>query len=77
MIIHPYNMEAIDWFDSMAFLLTDIPTRRIENLDNWQEWARNLTNSPDLLGQNTPNPYTFNDWREWAMRLFVTIEFGG
>jgi len=40
---------------------------------DWKTWGRSLLQTlPD-----GPNVDEFEDWREWAMRLNSTEEFGG
>lgn len=39
--------------------------------DGWREWGSQLLMNPQLAA--IPEPYGFNDWREWARRLLETI----
>lgn len=79
MIIYPTaEMDVIEWTDRMAFLVGELtPILKLEDPENWREWAENLIGEPDLLGQEAPDPRNFDNWREWAMRLFQTEDFTG
>jgi hypothetical protein len=78
MIIHPEYMNVMDWADVMNLLVDrETPVEKLDHPDNWQRWAMNLVGEPDLIGQNAPDPYAFDDWREWAMRFFSTVELTG
>ena len=76
MILNPYYMDVIEWTDKLA-LFPDIgngTTQKLEDPARWQEWAANLIGDPDDIGWDTPNPYDFDDWREWAAAFFLTQE---
>lgn len=76
MILNPYYMNVIEWADSLN-RFQEIGTgtaEKLEDPENWQEWAMNLVGDPDLIGQDAPVPYDFDDWREWASLFFLTQE---
>jgi len=35
----------------------------------WQEWAAFVVSTPSFAKVSAPNPYDFQDWREWARRI--------
>jgi hypothetical protein len=74
MTINPQGMTVIEWTDAMAFLLNGSPpTQKLLDPTDWKTWGRSLLQTlPD-----GPNVDEFEDWREWAMRLNSTEEFGG
>ncbi len=78
MIIHPQQLNAAGWADSMAYLLSGgTPIMKLEDPEKWREWALNLSGQPNFIGQNVPNPHAFESWRDWAERLFETVELEG
>lgn len=81
MIIHPapFGDDVVTWADRMSFLIQDqVPQFiRLDNPDDWREWAMCLVGAQDQLGQDAPDPYFFDTWQEWAERLFITAEFAG
>ena len=77
-MIDPRHMSVIEWTDSMAFLLGGgVNILKLEDPEDWRQWAQNLIGEPDLVGHNAPDPSMFDDWREWAMRLNSTVELAG
>lgn len=79
MILYPtQDMTVIEWADQMAFFIGSVtPYERLDDPEKWQDWAAKYIGEPTELGQEMPNPYQFDDWREWAERLFYTIDFEG
>lgn len=67
------------WADQMSFLIqADVPQFIIHQPgDDWREWAMCVVGGQDRLGQDSPNPYQFATWQEWAQRLFETQAFTG
>lgn len=68
----------MEWSDRMNLILD--PLRLAEKFlpgDNWQDWASEVIDSPNLEGQNAPNPYQFRDWKEWAMRFNQVVDLPG
>ena len=78
MNIDPRGMTVIEWTDRMWIMLDKVTlVERLDNPDEWQDWAEGLSDSPSLEGQNIPDPYAFDDWREWAMRYNQVVELPG
>ena len=87
MIIHPrgFGDDFMAWADQMSFLIQeDVPQflkfdAAIDSQDPnaWREWAMCIVGGQDRLGQDSPNPYQFDTWQEWAERLFETQDFSG
>jgi hypothetical protein len=75
-ILNPNYMGVIEWTDQMAkfTLIGNSTTQKLVDPDNWQDWAMNLVGDPDDIGQDAPNPYDFEDWRDWAELFFLTQE---
>ena len=86
-VINPTGFtNVIEWADFMSGALgffTDPETgadeqfERLDNPDNWQSWAMGVFGGVDALGQDVPDPYAYDDWREWAERMFATTNFTG
>lgn len=79
MILIPTGMTVIEWTDAMSLLIRQDNTSsmKLEDPERWRDWASNVNGEPDLVGQNTPDPYQFEDWRDWAMRFNQTVELPG
>lgn len=68
-ITRPQMMELRDWADQMMLDLDSFGALgRLEDAAAWQDWAMQFLNNT-TLGRNLPNPYAFNDWRDWAERF--------
>lgn len=80
MIINPTGFtDVITWTDFMAPLINRRAgvVRRLDNADDWQQWAAQIFRGSTAFGQTAPDPYAYDDWRDWATRLFATIDFEG
>lgn len=49
------------------------PTKLMDET-KWQDWAVQFFNYGVLPGDAPPNPYMFDDWREWAERFCDALE---
>lgn len=68
--IDPRYCTVQEWTDSMTFPLIDkVKAPRLDNPDNWKEWALTVVQSAKISSFNPPDPRMFDDWREWAFRL--------
>lgn len=80
-----FNGDFVAWADRMSPLIqNDVPQFAImqpvmdaDDPNAWREWALCVVGGQDRLGQDSPNPYEFDDWEDWAMRLFQTQDFAG
>ena len=84
MIINPRGFTQFrDWADQMSNIIqNEVPQFQIilpwqADEDVWRDWAMCIVGGQDRLGQDSPNPWEFDDWREWAERLFETQDFEG
>lgn len=76
MTIDPYGIDVVSWTDFMSFELVDtvVVVMKLENPEDWQEWARNVLESPELSELNVPSPEYFSDWREWVVEFNKAYE---
>lgn len=74
-MINPQGLALKDWTDSL--ILTFGSTWSSERLDDeasWQDWATGFIRAPLFAQRDVPDPYQFDDWREWAMRVYPMLE---
>ncbi len=86
-IIRPDGFaNVIEWADFMSGALgfftdpvtgSDEQFERLDDPEKWQDWASGVFGGVDALGQDVPDPYAYDDWREWADRMFTTTNFTG
>lgn len=86
-IINPAGFQSVvEWADFMTGQLgfltdpvsgSDEQYERLDDPSKWQDWACGIFGGVDPLGQDSPDPYAYDDWREWAERLFATSNFTG
>lgn len=76
MILNPDYMGVVEWADRLAMFheIGNGTTSKLNDPDKWQAWAMNLIGDPDEIGRDAPNPFQFEDWREWAYAFFLTQE---
>lgn len=89
MIIDPRGFadtEVIQWADRMTGELgffsdeltgSDANYQRLDVAADWQDWAMGVFGGVDALGQDVPDPMDYDNWKEWAMRMFSTSNFMG
>ncbi len=86
-IINPVGFNDVrEWADFMTGALgffsdplcgSDSNFPRLDDPTKWQQWAAGVFGGVDALGQDVPDPYAYDDWREWAERMFATTNFTG
>jgi hypothetical protein len=78
--------EVVQWADRMAGELgffaaivqgSDFNYERLEDPSKWQDWAAGVFGGSDPLGQDVPDPFAFDHWKDWAERMFATTNFTG
>ena len=77
-MINPYGMNLRDWADSV--ILSERYAWSLGRLDDegdWQDWAVGLLRTSPIAQRNPPDPYMFNDWREWAELAYPMLEAQG
>ena len=68
----PVGIGLKDWANCV---ITDfIAFGAFDPLDDetkWQDWATQFLNATNLI-EDFPDPYMYDDWREWAERFVQT-----
>jgi hypothetical protein len=72
-ITSPKYMSLLDWADQMCLDLDQFgAVGRLMQESEWQDWAIQFYNN-SALGRNLPNPYSFDNWNEWAERFSQSL----
>jgi hypothetical protein len=75
MIIDPRGMSIQQWFDAVILDTgSDWAFGKLLD-DDWQEFATGFVRAPPFVQRTLPDPYRFDDWREWAMRTVTMMEY--
>ena len=70
MITSPKALSLEDWTNQVAFDLDyKVPACRLVNGD-WQSWGVQYI----TIFNQIPNPYYFDDWREWGERFYEVLQ---
>lgn len=73
-MIDPRFIALSDWAAQMSIDLEGFGTvPRLDNPDNWQDWAQRVISANPGLQFAAPDPRDFTDWREWAARFLSAI----
>lgn len=74
-MINPVGLTLPEWADAVILSL-DIswPMGRLDAGDDWQTWAAGFVRAPDIAQRALPDPYQFDDWRDWAERAAPMLE---
>jgi hypothetical protein len=71
-------MGLIDWADSVILSVGDAwAFGRLDDENDWQDWATGFLKASPFSTRAAPDPYQFDDWREWAMRVYPMLEGQG
>ena len=77
-MIDPRGMDWQDWASSVILAVGDawsfgVPPSEPE----WRNWSLGLVRASPFTQRTLPDPYQFDDWREWAMRVYPALEGNG
>lgn len=74
-MIDPRGMSLRDWADSVLLAVNDAWTfGRLNDENKWQDWAVGFLRATPFAQRNPPDPYQFDNWRDWAMRVYPMLE---
>ena len=74
-MINPRNMTLTDWADSVILASSDAWSfGKLEDEARWQDWAIGFVRASPFTQQAIPDPYLFEDWRDWAERVYPMLE---
>lgn len=77
-MIDPRGLELTAWADAVILDNGDAyGFGRLDDESQWQNWAVNLYRAQPFAQKTVPDPYQFDDWREWAMRSYTMLEGQG
>jgi hypothetical protein len=77
-MIDPHGMTLLQWADAVILSNGDAWSfGKLEDEADWQDWATGFVRAQPFVQRNPPNPYQFDDWREWAMRAYPMLEGQG
>ncbi len=74
-MISPRGMSLGDWCDSMTYDLESEDNGSVPRLDglDWRGWAVRAIALTTQRQQDAPDPYGFDDWRDWAERFQLSL----
>ena len=71
----PQGLTLQQWFDAvMLITASDWAFGKLIDPRNWQEHAAGFVRAPPYAQRALPDPYQFDDWREWAQRVYPMLE---
>lgn len=74
-MIDPRGMRLQDWADSVILALGDKwAYGTLSSEADWQNWAVGFVRASEFTQRTLPDPFQFDDWREWAMRVYPLLE---
>lgn len=77
-MIDPRGLTLRDWADSVILVVDDAWSfGRLDDENEWQDWATGFLKASPFSTRAAPDPYQFDDWREWAMRVYPMLEGQG
>lgn len=77
-MIDPYGMSLREYADAIVLSAHYAwSLGRLDDEDDWQAWATGLVRASPVTQRVLPDPYQFNDWREWAQLAYPMLEGQG
>lgn len=74
-MIDPRGMTLRDYADSVILTRSDAWTfSRLDDESKWQSWAVELLRARNSGVRLPPDPYQFDNWRDWAERAYTMLE---
>jgi hypothetical protein len=65
--VDPRLFGVVEWADATALTLYDLTAvPRLNRVEDWQEWAKDVCGDPNIAAYEPPNPTAYDDWRTWA-----------
>lgn len=66
-----------EWSDYMYPTLEEYGViEQFTHGSDWKSWAAGLLSLNPIVRLAVPQPYAFDDWKEWAMRLIEALDQG-
>jgi hypothetical protein len=78
MIVDPRGMRDVrEWADFIMLPLDQfgVTPRRLDNPDNWKDWAFDLMQAARLESFDVADPRGFDDWVDWASRFNQVVPY--
>lgn len=72
-MVLPELISLLDWADNLQIDFPRGNVPRIDDENEWKDWASELLQIDEFDGYNIPDPHQFSDWREWAQRFIQVI----
>ena len=44
--------------------------------ERWQLWGERFINATKLRKYNMPSPYQYQNWRDWAFQMMLSVNHG-
>lgn len=75
MSVNPIGLTLRQWADAAILTTSDAwAFGKLTDEDKWQDWAVGFVRASPFTQRVLPDPYQFNDWRDWAMRVYPMLE---
>jgi len=72
----PRNMEFPAWSTWTAFLTSTVNVAPVDSEERWQLWGERFINATKLRKYNMPSPYQYQNWRDWAFQMMLSVNHG-
>ena len=74
-MINPRGMTMKQWADALILYEPDgWAFGKLLDEDLWRDWAVGFLRASHFAQRIPPDPWHFDDWREWAERAYTMLE---
>lgn len=74
-MIDPRGLTLTQWADALVLTVnTEWSFGRLDDESRWAEWATGFLRALPTSDRVVPDPYQFDRWEDWAMRVYPLLE---
>ena len=74
-MIDPKGLTWRDWASSVILAVNDAwSLGQPPDVTQWQNWAMGLVRASPFTQRTLPDPFGFDNWRDWAERVYPQLE---
>jgi hypothetical protein len=75
MSVNPVGMSLLEWADAVILTTNDAWSfGKLVDETEWQNWAVGFVRASPFTQRILPDPYQFDDWQDWARRVYPMLE---
>ena len=75
LVTRPTGLSFVDWASQIVLDLEYAGLLPVpHSVDTWQDWGAAISRVPEISKNNTPDPYLFAEWQDWAEQFIIGVD---